>query len=159
MGRTLVANRLLAGSACGKRQRGRPLNAIVRQHQMASEAKSMARAWVAYWRQHESTGEFPDSEASEVVNDLAHDDPSEALAVILEILRSIEPDPETELFQVLAAGPVEDLLANSGDAIIENVEAEASRNEAFKLLLGGVWKNTMSQDIWERVERCRGGQW
>ena len=30
MGRTLVANRLLAGSACGKRQRGRPLNAIVR---------------------------------------------------------------------------------------------------------------------------------
>ena len=32
MGRTLVANRLLAGSACGKRQRGRPLNAIVRPH-------------------------------------------------------------------------------------------------------------------------------
>ncbi len=32
MGRTLVANRLLAASACGKRQRGRPLNAIVRCH-------------------------------------------------------------------------------------------------------------------------------
>jgi hypothetical protein len=32
VGRTLVANRLLAGSACGKRQRGRPLNAIVRSH-------------------------------------------------------------------------------------------------------------------------------
>ena len=32
MGRTLVANRLLAGSACGKRQRGRPLNAIVSHH-------------------------------------------------------------------------------------------------------------------------------
>jgi hypothetical protein len=30
--RTLVANRWLAGSACGKRQRGRPLNAIVRRH-------------------------------------------------------------------------------------------------------------------------------
>ena len=30
MGRTLVANRLLAGSACGKRQRGRPLNSVVR---------------------------------------------------------------------------------------------------------------------------------
>ena len=33
MGRTLVANRLLAGSACGKRQRGRPLNSVVRLHE------------------------------------------------------------------------------------------------------------------------------
>jgi len=32
VGRTLGANRLLACSACGKRQRGRPLNAIVRHH-------------------------------------------------------------------------------------------------------------------------------
>ena len=32
MGRTLVANRWLAGSVCGKRQRGRPLNSVVRQH-------------------------------------------------------------------------------------------------------------------------------
>jgi hypothetical protein len=30
--RTLVANKLLAGSACGKRQRGRPLNSLVRRH-------------------------------------------------------------------------------------------------------------------------------
>ena len=30
MGRTLVANRLLAGSACGKRHRVRPLNSVVR---------------------------------------------------------------------------------------------------------------------------------
>jgi ribosomal protein S18 acetylase RimI-like enzyme len=32
VGRTLVANRLLAGSACGKVQRGRPLNSVVRLH-------------------------------------------------------------------------------------------------------------------------------
>jgi hypothetical protein len=32
VGRTLVANRLLGGSACGKRQRVRPLNSVVRQH-------------------------------------------------------------------------------------------------------------------------------
>jgi hypothetical protein len=32
VGRTLVANRWLAGSACGKRRIVRPLNAIVRQH-------------------------------------------------------------------------------------------------------------------------------
>jgi len=32
VGRTLDANRLLAGSACGKRHRGRPLNSVVRCH-------------------------------------------------------------------------------------------------------------------------------
>jgi quercetin dioxygenase-like cupin family protein len=32
VGRTLVANRLLAGSACGKRRRGRPLNSVVSHH-------------------------------------------------------------------------------------------------------------------------------
>jgi hypothetical protein len=32
LGRTLVANRLLAGSACGKQSRGRPLNSIVSPH-------------------------------------------------------------------------------------------------------------------------------
>src|SRR5258706_7551068 len=32
VGRTLGANRLLAGSACGKRHRVRPLNSVVRQH-------------------------------------------------------------------------------------------------------------------------------
>src|SRR5438477_452947 len=34
VGRTLVANRLLAGSACGKRRRGRPLNSVVRHQAM-----------------------------------------------------------------------------------------------------------------------------
>ncbi len=32
MGRTLVANRWLAGSACGKRRRGWPLNSIISRH-------------------------------------------------------------------------------------------------------------------------------
>ena len=42
MGRTLVANRLLAGSACGKRQRGRPLNAIVRLQTCSLLARTLA---------------------------------------------------------------------------------------------------------------------
>src|SRR5450432_2711785 len=32
VGRTLVANSLLACSACGERRRGRPLNSVVRRH-------------------------------------------------------------------------------------------------------------------------------
>ncbi len=49
MGRTLVANRLLAGSACGKRHRGGPLNAIVRQQPMRGKlaARVMSAAVLA----------------------------------------------------------------------------------------------------------------
>jgi uncharacterized protein (DUF983 family) len=36
VGRTLGANRMLAGSACGKRRRGRPLNSVVRQRMGAA---------------------------------------------------------------------------------------------------------------------------
>ena len=36
MGRTLGANRVLAGSACGKRRRGRPLNSVVRRLRMSA---------------------------------------------------------------------------------------------------------------------------
>ncbi len=39
MGRTLVANKLLAGSACGKRRRGRPLNSVVRAHEDTMEIR------------------------------------------------------------------------------------------------------------------------
>ena len=47
MGRTLVANRLLAGSACGKRhRRGRPLNSVVR-HQSMSATDICARTITA----------------------------------------------------------------------------------------------------------------
>jgi hypothetical protein len=41
VGRTLVANRLLAGSACGKRQRVRPLNSVVRRHLIMASATRM----------------------------------------------------------------------------------------------------------------------
>ena len=47
VGRTLVANRLLAGSACGKRHRGRPLNAIVSHHLESGRVGSIASSSTA----------------------------------------------------------------------------------------------------------------
>jgi len=42
VGRTLVANRWLAGSACGKRNRGRPLNSVVSHHRNAVQKPLLA---------------------------------------------------------------------------------------------------------------------
>jgi uncharacterized protein DUF6869 len=126
---------------------------------MSRSAKEYADAWIAYWRHHESTGKFPDSDDASDVWDLACDSPTQAFDVILEILRQIEHQPESELFQVLAAGPVEDVLGYNGEAVIEKVESAAARDPSFKLLLGGVWKNRMPHDIWERVQQARGETW
>ena len=60
---------------------------------------------------------------------------------------------------ILAAGPLEILLAWHGAAFIERVEIQAARDPQFKHLLGGVWRCGMPPEIWERVCRARGVSW
>jgi hypothetical protein len=60
---------------------------------------------------------------------------------------------------VLAAGPLEDALAEHGPAIIGEVELRAARNPKFRHLLGGVWQTTMSDEIWARVCKAREAVW
>lgn len=87
--------------------------------------------------------------AHNVMSDAVQDDPERPWPLILEILARDRSAPVVEL---LAAGPLEDLLAIQGSAFIDRIEAEAKHNPAFAKLLGGVWKNTMSDDIWARVQ-------
>jgi hypothetical protein len=67
--------------------------------------------------------------------------PNKAWRVIL-LIWSLDQSPP--VMQVLSAGPVEDLLAKHGDQMIGLVEAEAKRDPSFAKMLGGVWKNAMS---------------
>ena len=54
--------------------------------------------------------------------------------------------------EVLAAGPIEDLLAKHGADFIDRVEAEARNDPNFAKVLGGVWKNEMPADVWARLQ-------
>jgi hypothetical protein len=123
---------------------------------MTADAEATARAWVAYWEEEERTGQFPDSDVGSFVFNLDRDT---AWVVILKILGMIDADPKRPLFQVLAASSTEDFLGEHGPAVIDRVEAEALRNPRFKLLLGGVWKGRMSDEIWKRVEQSRERSW
>ena len=78
----------------------------------------------------------------------------EAIKLALHLL-SDEADNEL-LLACLAAGPLEDLLAYQGETIIDAVEAEAGRNEPFRVLLRGVWRNSMTSDVWARVQALAG---
>ena len=88
--------------------------------------------------------------------DAVHDEPEIAWPAILQILERELTEDQTS---VLAAGPLEDLLAVHGLQFIERVEREAERSPRFNHLLGGVWQNQMSQEIWERVQKARREIW
>ena len=89
--------------------------------------------------------------ASEKMIDLALENPDELWDPILEILKR---DPPTEVIEVLAAGPLEDYIARLGERVIDRVEAQAAADPKFRSLLGGVWRNSMSDEVWTRVQRC-----
>lgn len=124
-----------------------------------SDTLALADAWITYWRHHAETGKFPDSDGSEAVDCVVRDDPDAGWAVILAILERVEPKPENPLFQVLAAGPLEDLLDHHGPAVVERVDTEARRSPAFRLLLGGVWPTTIDRAVWSRLEKYRPNPW
>ena len=75
------------------------------------------------------------------------------------ILAVLAKEPPVEVVQILAAGPLEDLLASSGPQVIERVEIEARRSPHFRHLLGGVWRNQCPPEVWARVERARVLAW
>ena len=78
--------------------------------------------------------------------------PEDCWRAILEVLRRRPPE---SVINMLAAGPLEDLIENCGPQFIDRIEAEARGNPAFRQLLGGVWKSS-TDAIWARVENARG---
>lgn len=89
--------------------------------------------------------------ASDKAIDLALENPEELWDLILEILKR---DPPTDVIEVLAAGPLEDYIPKLGEKVIDRVEAQAAADPRFKSLLGGVWRNSMSDEVWSRVQAC-----
>ena len=70
------------------------------------------------------------------------------------ILAAIAHASEDELGDI-AAGPVEHLLGKHGDSYIKEVEQRAESDPKFARMLSGVWKYTMSDEVWARVEALK----
>ena len=122
--------------------------------------QAAAKRWIKYWRSKHTLEEgFVDVEGNERIDDLVREDADRGLEVIRLILDGIDPEPESALFQVLAAGPVEDLLVHHGAAVIDRVEQLARDDSRFNLLLGGVWPSSIAPEVWSRVEKARREVW
>ena len=96
------------------------------------------------------------SDGDSTMYDVVHEEPEVAWPAILQILQQ---ELTEDQMAVLAAGPLEDLLVVHGPEFIDRVESEAARNPRFNHLLGGVWKNEIEPDIWQRVQKARKEVW
>lgn len=120
---------------------------------MSAVDENLLKAWLALNHADEESAEYDELFWSfEKVNDLCTEEPDEAWAFILAAWNADQSEPAAGS---LSAGPLEDLLAKHGSHVIERVEAEARVNPSFAFLLGGVWKNAMSDEIWSRVKAVR----
>ena len=112
----------------------------------------IAKAWVAMHKAEKGSEVHDANFWAYMSLDELRDSNLERYWKIINEIRHL--DDSDLVLSNLAAGPIEDLLVNSGNIFIERIEACAKVDERFRVMLGMVWKNDMPDDIWERVERA-----
>ena len=117
--------------------------------------EKLISAWIEHFSEEEA-GDETTAWTHYVFSDICRKHPALAWDLILKVLRRPISEFATS---VLAAGPMEDLLAFHGAVIIEKVEQQARAEAGFRHLLGGVWPDSIADDIWKRVEAVRGEPW
>ena len=114
-------------------------------------------------RNLEQLKEFTQQWVRRLEGDTSVDEKVENTAVLISFMRppeyqwafimaAMEIAETKDSLVAIAAGPVEHLLANHGDAYIDAVEVEARSSPKFGRMLNGVWKNAMSDAIWARIQ-------
>ena len=123
-----------------------------------TELDRIITAWIAAQQAKEGSPEYATNwwAVSEVMDWSLDGDGDRLWGFIREIYKRDLPDKVTA---VLAAGPLEDLLAKRGVDFIDRVEELARKDPKFNDLLGGVWRNAMPDEVWQRVQAIRNHVW
>lgn len=120
---------------------------------MENEPNLLVDAWIRRYESIEKHGNNSDDAkasfwAYEEFDQICMDDPEQAIDLIKRILASTRNE---FVLENLAAGPLETVLGHHGNRVIDEVERSAKADPRFRLLLRGVWKNLMDEQIWARV--------
>ena len=119
-------------------------------HTTDDQRKKLAKAWIALQTKPQDAPEYNSLFWSfEQTYRLVREEPTEAWKLILTIW-SLDQSLSTR--QSLCAGLIEELLCYHGDSAIQSIEQQARIDPSFALLLVGVSKNTMADDVWNRLQ-------
>lgn len=123
----------------------------------AADPAAIAESWIAKWSVPDGPpGDWP---SPDLDWEIPRQDPELCLATILEVLSRIRWDSTDLHFQVLAAGPMEDLLRYHGERMLPAIERAIGQRPALGKLLGGVWQSSIHREVWARVLELRDSEW
>ena len=122
-------------------------------------ADEIAEEWVQAWSGKEAQAVGAGVGASRLGWELPREDPGLCLESIVKVLDRIHSSSPNPLLAALAAGPLEDLLAKNGGAVVDQVEVLARRDPRFRLLLNGVWDSTIKPEVLSKLAKYRDQRW
>ena len=109
------------------------------------KVNELADMWIEYHRANDDDL----FSAVKKVDYLVANNAEKAWQMILAILKK---DSSEAIMSNLGAGPLEELLVQQGDKVIDRVEAKTAQDPDFAQLIMEVWQNAMPEDIWVRVQ-------
>jgi hypothetical protein len=119
----------------------------------------IAEEWIQKWSAPEVPAIGPGVGESILDWELPREQPTLCLSAIVEVLGRIDASAPNRLLSVLAAGPLEDLLNQNGDAVVDEIDMLARKSPEFRLLLNGVWDSDIKPSILARLAKYRGNPW
>jgi hypothetical protein len=128
-----------------------------------SEINDVADSWIAITANPDGCSD-ENFDLGFSINSLAYDDPERAWGIINRIMDKLDDyffedgfdNNQINLAANLGAGPLETLLSQHGANFIDRVEQSAASEKKMRWILGCIWKNTMPEEVWQRVQRAAG---
>ncbi|MFK2877429.1 DUF6869 domain-containing protein [Rhodanobacter hydrolyticus] len=118
----------------------------------------IAEEWIRAWSGTEQPAIGVGIGASRLDWELPREEPQLCLESIITVLEHIQGS-SSKLLAVLAAGPLEDLLAKNGSVVVDQVEVLARRSPEFRHLLNGVWDSGIHPEVLSKLAKYRNQRW
>ena len=115
----------------------------------ASDIAALAEAWL----EHDRTGRKSQFWAWERGEDVVRRQPMTGWLLLRHLIAGAAD--EQQLMNV-AAGPFEDLLAEHSQVLLDQIEGAARSDPRTMRALAGVWKSSIDEGDWARIQRLLG---
>ncbi len=128
------------------------------------ELETIVDEWIAYWKEDDAPPTKYDPETGfsiDTVRDTILDwqIKNEHEQLWRFVVSAYRRDLDDRRFALLAAGELEDLIADFGEIYIDRIEELSRKDPKFRSLLGGVWRSSSKPEVWKRIELVRGESW